>query len=428
MKLHITLLSLLILALSSCGNRGIGHGVILWAPEDSPLANGRLVEVTSESELNSTYTVTTPSLEEPVTLPMWRIAFFEEEDAALAYASEYAPYAETYARSLRQALPVRAERDRLSRGVYRLRENELMKVLTRDEEIADEGGLQGYWYRVLTREGIEGWAFGFFLEIIGTGGEDEEEEGPSEEESDRERILSNTWRPEYFREMINENRIDLSRFRPNFGLFPDPEAQEIRIVLPEHTVTFPYEELFSSGPSSYSLEGSPVTISLRSDSRISVQYTLNGREQSEVFLLFEEEIAEIVEEELDRREELRQRLREPGNVLTSTAYGTIELEEGERFTWTGYDRLTPTVIPGRAGESGTVSFPLFLSDDLREEYDGAILFTFTGEGERVEVRFTYEYSEGGIRLTYVPSEDVSENIVQREAFSPIVIFFTYETN
>lgn len=420
------LLIILTLLLAGCGNRPIGYGVLLWAPEDWELPNGQLLDVTAESRLNSTYTVTTASLEQELTVAMWRIEFFEEQEEAVEYANAYAAYAETYARSLRQALPVRAERDRLSPDVYRLRENELMKVLSRDDEISDEAGFEGYWYRVLTREGIVGWAFGYFLEITGSTEDDQEPAGPSAEESDLERILTNEWRPGYFQEMINASRIDLSRFRPNFGLFPNREEQEIRIVLPEHTVTYPYEELFASGPSRYSLEGSPVTISVRSERQISVQYTLNGREQSRVFVLLDREIPEIIEEELERRQGLWELLREPGTTLTSTAYGTIELLEGQRFSWSGYDRLTPTVIPGRAGESGTISFPLFLSESLEEEYDGALLFTFLGEAERAEVRFTYEQTTGGVRLTYVPAQDVSENIVQREAFSPIVIFFSYE--
>jgi hypothetical protein len=44
------------------------------------------------------------------------------------------------------------------------------------------------------------------------------------------------------------------------------------------------------------------------------------------------------------------------------------------------------------------------------------------------VRFIYEQTGSGVRLTYVPAEDVTESIVQREAFSPIVIFFSYENS
>lgn len=422
------LLILPLFLLMSCGGRPIAYGVLLWTPSESELSNGQLLEITAESQLNDTYTVTTAEMEEELTLPMWRVASFQEQDGALEYANQYAPYADTFARAQRQALPVRAERDRLSPDVYRLRENELMKVLERSEEQSNEAGFEGYWYKVLTREGIQGWAFGYFLEITGGASEDEATDEADQELSDVERITSNTWRPEYFREMINRNRVDLSRFRPTFGLFPDPENQEIEIVLPEHSVTYPYEEFFRAAPSRYGLEGSPVTISVRSEDRISVQYTLNGREQSRVFVLLEREIPEIIEDELARRQELWELFREQGNRLVSTAYGEIELLEGQRFTWTGYDRLTPTVIPSRAGESGTVSFPLFLADNLREEYDGAVLFTFESESAPVEVRFIYEQTGSGVRLTYVPAEDVTESIVQREAFSPIVIFFSYENS
>lgn len=422
------LLIIPLLLVVSCGRRPIAYGVLLWAPEESELPNGQLLEITGESQLNNAYSVTTPEIEEEITFPMWRIASFPEQEDAMEYANGYAPYVESFARAKRQALPVRAEPDRLSPDVYRLREGELIKLLDRTEEQSNEAGFQGYWYKVLTREGVQGWAFGHFLEV--TGGEREEATAPTggEELSDVERIISNTWRPAYFREMINRKRVDLSRFRSTFGLFIDQENQEIQIVLPEHSVTYPYEEFFRAGPSRYGVEGSPVTISVRGEERISVQYTLNGREQSRVFVLLNQEIPEIIEEELARRQELWEAFREQGNRLISTAYGEIELLEGRRFTWTGHRRLTPTVIPSRAGDSGTVSFPLFLSDELRREYDGAVLFTFESDTSPVEVRFVYEQTGSGVRLTYVPTEDVEESTIQREAFSPIVIFFSYENS
>lgn len=426
------LLSLLLVLplLQSCGGRPIGYGVLLWAPEESPIANGALLEILEESQLNSTYTVTTAELEEDVTVPMWRVERFEEQEGAMEYAAAYAPYVDSFARSQRQALPVRAEQDRLSPDVYRLREDELMKILDRSEEPSDEAGFEGYWYQVLTREGVRGWAFGYFLELTDSSGDarpEENEAGGGGETDDIERILANVWRPAYFREMINRGQVDLGRLSTSYGLFPDEENRELRIVLPEHTATFSYTEFFRAAPSRYGLEGSPVTISVRGERTISVQYTLNGREQSAVFVLLDREIPEIVEEEMERRRELRERFSRDGNSLVSTAYGEIELLEGGQFVWSGYDRLTPTVIPERAAEGGTITFPLFLSEDLQEEYDGAVLFTFDGEGGPVAVRFIYEYTDAGVRLTYVPPQDVAESVVQREAFSPIVIFFSYES-
>lgn len=433
MKLHHrTVLFLLLpalLILQSCGNRPIAYGVLLWAPEESEIGNGALLEIEEESQLNSNYTVSTAELDESLTMAMWRIERFQEQEEAMEYAAGYAPYADSFARAQRQALPVRAEADRLSRDVYRLREGELMKVLDQAEEPTNEAGFEGYWYQVLTRGGVTGWAFGYFLEITGADGEAEPRQSSAETETDDdvERILANVWRPAYFREMLNQGRVDLARLNPRYGLFPDRENRELRIRLPEHTVTFPFEEFFRAAPSRYGLEGSPVTISVRSSDTISVQYNLNGQEQSRVFVLLEREIQEIVEKEMERRQELWERFREAGNRLVSTAYGEIELLEGRRFRWEGYDRLTPTVIPRQANQVGAVSFPLFLSDELEAKYDGAVLFTFEGETGPLEVRFIYEYTDSGVRLSYVPPQDVRENIVQQEAFSPIVIFFSYES-
>ncbi len=95
-----------------------------------------------------------------------------------------------------------------------------MKVLNRQDERADEGGLSDYWYEILTREGVIGWVFGYHLELTGAAGRALD---PREEHDGLDRLVrdiaSVVWRPEYFERMVSAGRINLDEFAPPFRTF-----------------------------------------------------------------------------------------------------------------------------------------------------------------------------------------------------------------
>jgi hypothetical protein len=110
-------------------------------------------------------------------------------------------------------------------------------------------------------------------------------------------------------------------------------------------------------------------------------------------------------------------------VLESDSYGRVVLAETRNFTWTGFQRLQPSIIPLGVASSGTIELRYFLARSLRETYDGVISFLF--EGSDVGVDFLYEQRQRELRLVYVPSETRSNNVVTREPRVPVVIVFRY---
>ncbi|MFP4152248.1 MAG: SH3 domain-containing protein [Alkalispirochaeta sp.] len=405
----------------SCSRGPDGYAVLLWPDTDSSLEAGRVLEVIDDSAIGNSIRVT--SNDEEFLVETWRVIQFDDYEVATAYAEEYAPWTDAYGRSLRTALPVREQPDRTSTRMYRLRDGELMKIIGRLEEESDEAGLIDYWYHVLTREGLTGWVFGYYMELTGAAGRSLD---PAEEFDNTDRIVrdiaATIWRPDYFPRMVSSGRIALDEFSPRFGFFGDPANQRFRLVLPEIERTFDYVDYYSDEDRVITFEGTDLTVTLTSPERIEVGYLENGRRRNADFVLFEEEIPVIIEAERERREALFEELYNRGSTLVSTAYGTMELTDRGAITWTGYERLVPAVLPTGFNGSGRFEFALHLADDLLGRYDGALELINAAS----PVVFLYSFTDDGVRFVYVPSRLVDEsNIVTDEPISPIVIFFRF---
>jgi hypothetical protein len=421
-KLYRLVIPLLtFLALFSCTPSPDEFAVVLWPDTDSSLRPGTILPIFGSSDIDNSlmYEVET----QEGTIEPWRTMRFSDEEDAEEYAASFDRWKDTYALSLRTALPVRERPDRASTRMYRLRDGEIVKVLDRQDEISDEAGFEDYWYEVLTREGISGWVFGYYLELTGASGRALD---PRDEHDGTDRIVADiseeVWRPVYFADMVASGRIDLERFSSRFGFFGDREAQEFQIVLPTIQRTFRYDSYYSSDGRVIEFNGTDLIIEFSSEDRITVRYSINGRQRSDDFFLFAEDIAVIIEAERERRAQQLDRFLQRGTGLISTAYGTMRLTDRGAITWSGFQRLVPGVLPTDFGGSGRLSFDLYLDDDLRGRYDGAAALVAPGE----RIHFLYSFTDDGVRFIYVPSSNVTnDGVVMAEPISPVVIFFRF---
>ncbi|NBF39801.1 MAG: SH3 domain-containing protein [Spirochaetes bacterium] len=420
----VIVISVFVSVLVSCGGGSQGSGVVLWPPEESSLEYGMVVAINDSSEVEETYTVSPVEDGEQETVPQWRVEVFGTEERAGEFAAEFEDYAETFASAERQALPVREDADRTSNIVYRLRRGEEAKVISRSDQPSDEAGFVDYWYEVLTRDGSRGWVFGYYLSGIEGSGGGGEENDPVDDPL-LSRFLSTTWRPVYFSRMLDSGRIDLERFRANYGLFPEPGENRIRLNLEDQSATFEYEGWSRGRSREFVARGAPFSVIVRAENSISVQYTIDGEGYNVAMQSVEREIAEVRSAEQERREERYNSLRSRGNRLVSNAYGNILLRDDGAFQWAQYSRLVPSVIPASAGASGYIRFDHFLSQSLAEDYEGALSFRFVGATGQPVV-FLYQFVSGGLRLAHVPSDDIRDKVVLRESLSPVIIFFSFE--
>ena len=419
-------LSIVALA-AGCTPRRVGFGVLLWSPDETVIASGTVVSVITASELTDSYVVSAPDLREGLHLPRWRVELFAEESQALEYAGRYAASLDDnpalHAIATRAALPVRSRAQAASGNVlYRLRENEVVKLIGRQPEPTNLEGLVSYWYEALTETGTRGWVFGHTLRLYDPNTDSAAAHTGTVADPLVEILVNTTWRPVSFVEMISGRAIDLDRFRPEYGLFHDPERLRFQLVLRTHAAIFEYTEIVNVGPRRYVAEGTTLQITFQRDNELSIQYLHNGRQQLASLQKVSGEIEDYIAAEVERRESVYSRLMERGPEFTSDHYGTLRFLDGARFVWEGYARLVPGAISQGAGTAGRVDLGLFLPAAIRGQYDGGVVFLFDGSPD--PVRFMYTVRDDGMRLVYVPPADVRDRVVQRESPTPLIIFMS----
>jgi hypothetical protein len=429
-KLHrarLFLLSVLLIAVSAltgCGPRAIGYGVLLWSPDETSLATGSVVPVLEESRLKGTYSV--KGTDHTLDLPTWRFRFFGDKKDAEAYGLEFEKVRDFYATANRKALPVREKADRLSERVYRLREDEKMKILEISTTPADENGMKGYWYKVLTEGGVSGYCFDYYLTVFNAKTDARISVSRNPGEENIAKILSSNWRPVYFREMIAERRVDFERFKTDYGLFLSSDPNQVKIALPTENLSFSYTKISEASGQTYLFEGSTARLLLRSGGReIVMYYTLKGEQKSTFFYAFDGEVEDVITRELERRKSILASLLEKGKTLRSSAFGEIEISEDGSFRWQGFERLVPNAIPPEAAGRGKIEFSRFLGREIKEPYDGVITFRHEGLPGGKSSSFLFLYAEGGLRLVHAPASTIQDNVVRAESRSPLILFFHF---
>jgi hypothetical protein len=439
----------LLAALSSCGLRSIGYGVILWGDPSGPVATGKVVSILQHSQIESTYIAVFPGERTPRVLSESHVRFFPRRGEAEAFAKSFAQYLTTWAFSTKEdppPLPIREKPAADAKTIYRLKPGQMVKILSRSERKEAIKPYEDYWYEVATDDGSSGWCFGHYLKVFTAQGDPAMEAGAIMSQDEvLDKILGSTWRPSWFQDMIATGMIDLARLREDIGFFPNPAENVFHLVLPSYSLDFPYQRIERVAAGSYSAVGSDLRISVLDESRIAIRYPHKNQTVEGLYTVVQDDIAEVISREQKRRQDIYDALMARGSTLTSSAYGTIRLQGGMRFSWEGFNKLVPAVIGAGAAGAGAIDFPYHTAKALAGTYDGVITFLFddpsgafgaprrpsssqsasAAAGAVIQgVSFLYSSSEGGLRFTSLSEESFRDISVTRPGFSPVNVFFT----
>ncbi|HDQ13825.1 MAG TPA: hypothetical protein ENN41_03310 [Sediminispirochaeta sp.] len=421
-KLTLSIISVLTLSLFfSCGQSSGGYGVVLLSPDQNSLPNTTVVEITDRSDLRESYTVTPVDGDGRYEIDTWRIEFFKKRSEARQRAEEYGEYLNIWARNLRDGLAIRESPDSSAKRVYRMRPGQEIKILelVKEDEIS---GQPGNWYRVLTKDGTEGYSFDYYLQIFDITAKPEEQEGP--DLSEIKEALQRDYRPESFEEMVENERIRLDRFSTDYGFFPDLEKQEIEIRMHDRRFTFQYDSIKRTRDSRYLFMPDELEVVLRGKDKIQTIFTDEDQQRDYSFIYIEdEEIEDIRQGETERREALFQDLLEKGPRYTGSAYGSISFQEDNKFLWQDFQRLVPTVIPNPNYREGRVSFDHFLAPSLKEDYQGVLALRYS-LAPNEPILFLYSLENERLRLEYVPPQNVDERVVTERSGTPLIMAFS----
>jgi hypothetical protein len=423
----------------------LGWGVLLWSVENPLIPSGTVLPVYIRSNIDQVWVVGIPeeyrevgdSIDKvEVSLPQFEFVGSRKE--AERRAADFSEFALRYAETLQDGLPVRESTDNSARRVYRLKQGQIIKLLDRAEgnpPISTTGDpLPGDWFLVLTEDGTTGYCFSYRLRIFDYAGgvlavgavTPEETEDP-----DLEMVLSRTWSPESYENMINSGRINTDELSKHWGFSPGQDSGLARIYMPGLDRTFSYTGIKAEGSRSWRFEGAPLQMSLRSDTTLAVQFTeTGGALQTLLFVALAARTDDLIVQETGRREALFRNIYNHGPVFSSVNYGTLIFSADGKFNWSGSNLLVPHIIPPGLMERGVVDMGLFLAPSLTGRYDGAFTLLFdgapgtaAGEIAGSGLSFVYTLDTQGFRIEHVPADNLDGLTVIRRAVAPTVIYF-----
>lgn len=401
---------------ASCQNSVIGYGVLLWNDTEHNLEDGTVLPVYLKSNIAQQYIVGLPGTKEKIEIPLWKMGTPVSKSKANKEAELYKDYTHYYARSATDGLPIRADKGNTSKQIYRLKQNEIIRVLYQAEGDAVTTGnsaLEGDWLRVLTQTGIQGWCFSYNLrlfELYADGTKIGDEEAIVEEDtfdSTIDDILQERWYPEYYQTMINDKEINLDYMQKEYGLDTGYYTGTIAFHMNGIDGEYPYTGITKTGKNIYKFNDAPVQITIRTSDTITVTYTDEyGMPVAYTMVtFFDNDINQVIENEKNRRSGMYNAIYGLGPKFSSSTYGNLTFHGGQTFTWTDWkDMLGTSVIPAYAKNTGSCSFKYFLPKSLKGQWDGIITMNFDGTDGR-EVNFLYKRDASGLRLSNL---DVSE--------------------
>jgi hypothetical protein len=417
----------IILLLNSCSSGKIGWAHVLWSMDEAVIKTGMVLPVTAESRINSTITVKVPGTKVFAELPSWRADVYLKKAEAEAAAKNFQAEVNTYAISTRNAIPVREAKSPEAKRVYRLRENQLIKILDIDENEVTVGNLTGRWYEILTDDGTRGFAFSHALTIIEPGREKGDKVQAPDENPSMLRFISVNWIPEEYSKMIASKMLDLSVINPETGIYPDTLYKNVKVATPFHSLVFNFDKIAAGVELPESRDTSVLYAVLINENIVELTYSYKGSEFKGRYTAYAGNLKDVVSAEVKRRDEILFEFIKNGNFFSSEAYGTLRISRDTTFVWNRFNRLVPDVIPSSAQSRGTVSFHMFLSPALKQSWDGVISFNFSGTSKSSYSSFLYVFNDKGLRLQPLTEGDVRANTAERLS-SPLSLFFTISQN
>lgn len=155
-----------------------------------------------------------------------KTAFFQwckNKKELKSFCLAFQPFHSLYAKSKTPHF-IRSEKSPHAPNPYRMKAHEEVKVISIDPKTVEIDGKQGHWVEVLSKDGYRGFSFDYKLELV----DKVREALDLKNRGSNHRLLSllaNRFYPDYYQEMIDENRIDLSEINETNGFYYSPESK-----------------------------------------------------------------------------------------------------------------------------------------------------------------------------------------------------------
>lgn len=418
-------------SLASCGLGRMATGVVVWAPEGAAVANGELVWVWDQSRIRKTFKIERPQGGGSFEIDQWRVKSFTDEGQAKAFQAEFASLKDAWAVSGKQGLPVRESADANSNRVYKLGENEEVKVLAGNGPRVKQGNLEGSWVQILTKDGYSGWVFDYYLTlVVHSAGQSVQVKASGPGDQMVHDVLAQSWYPEYMRAMVEQDRINLTTFRADAGMRAQSSPPAFLILLPgtpeDERIELPVGEARKLDTSSYDFGGpyqARVQFTNAEGSKMTLSFTWQGKARSVALTLLDENVGTLISRELASRQQKLSEILVRGHTLTSPTYGVLHIGDDGRFTWEGFE----TALPGKNAGQGLILFDWFKDKRIIGEFRALRMQFGDDPGAPFQVML-YRFLKDGIQMLPADEADldrVKQTVVQ-ETRSGLSLFFTFQ--
>ena len=404
----------------------------MWAADGSTVRNGDLVWIWEASRIRKTFKVEKAEGGGSFETEQWRVKAFASEGDAKAFQTGFAPVKDSWAVSGKQGLPVREAADSSSNRIYKLGDQEEVKVLAGNGPRVKEGNLEGSWVQILTKDGYTGWVFDYYLGLtIRHVGEVRQIKASGPGDQLVQSVLAQSWFPDDMQAQIEQDRINLAVFRPDAGLRAVASPSAFLVLLPgtgttpDERIQLPIEAAKKIDASTYSFGGpnqAKVQFTNAQGSKMTLSFTWQGKSRSVPLTLLDDNVGTLISRELANRQQKLTEILARGSTLSSPTYGTIKLTPEGNFTWEGYQAVLPNLTSGQ----GKIVFDWFKDKRLFDEFR-AVRFQFGPDQGAVNQIFLYRFLKDGFQmLPAAPADlDQAKQTVVHETSSGLSLFFTF---
>ena len=403
--LHRTLCFLIfasILCLCGCRNK-MGYFLVTWPEPNTGVETAEIYPIKSESHLRKTYIIKIDK-KKFAEIPTFRGFMFDTIAEAEKECEKLLPFKNSFCYAERKT-PVREVPDELSARIYILRESQVLKVIGKEDEKVKIGEkLEGYWYRIVTDDGIIGYCFDKNITFY-----EDDGKGKSTRVNDADvfsaKFFGNRWYPIEYKEVMAESYPDLKVLRDGRCLWGDAGTHEIFLRDGQKEVKFNFSSVKQSAENRILFTGSAVDVSFYPDGKFYARFSYNGSDYSGFFVTLDEPLQEYLDARNKEKENEYKILCEKILYFNSYDNGRLKFTPDMTFVWTERYGVIEDFIPAVNGDRGVVHNDRYVTERLKKNrgYDGVVTLTFSQTAK--EMSFIHKrLPNGDLQLIYVPEE------------------------
>ncbi len=422
---YIFLFLLILLALTGCNNK-MGYFLVAWPEDFSVMGCADMFPIKSESHLRKTHILNLGN-NKYAEIASFRGFVFRTKEEAKAAQSELWEYKDLFAYAEAKT-PVRETPDVQSARVYILREGQVIKIVGRGKEKVQLGEkLSGYWYKIITDDGIIGWCFDKNLTIYMDDGK-----GNSTRTVDitmfTDRFFGSQWYPLDYKAEMEEDYPDLAILRDGRCLWGDQEKKEVYLRDGKKEIRFRFTEVKQQSQNRILFVGSSIDITFYPDGRLFVRYSDEGVDRSEFFTTLDTPLQDYIAEQNKLKTREYNKLLRQVEYYESPDNGRLRFSSDKTFVWTERFGSLADFIPAANGDKGIADNRRYVSTKLKKSrgYDGVITLTFSRTAKAMSFIFK-RLTNGDLQLIYVP-EDSFKGLVLTRVPDNTKIFMFHPVN